>query len=263
MIPQVVRPYAMQSFIGHNQHLALYPEAYPQSMQLRKQRRHRDLARQAHHCLCCCILDQLNLQGKFHAEHIAIVISFQFFISGMFVKSAFLCILAWINQMQYQKIEKGFLSVPCLNRLFSFLGQFTLIALLFNPRRTLLIPNCLMFLLNIDTAFLLCASICLLHCLNLQIYLFPFFPSLPLPLSLFALFQAWTNMVLTVLNQIQSLPDQIFIALQPAVFPCISQLTCHVTDIRVRQALREWLGRVGRVYDIIVQKTLVALSKRD
>ncbi|XP_062980680.1 brefeldin A-inhibited guanine nucleotide-exchange protein 3 [Elgaria multicarinata webbii] len=64
--------------------------------------------------------------------------------------------------------------------------------------------------------------------------------------------QAWTNMVLTVLNQIQSLPDQIFTALQPAVFPCISQLTCHVTDIRVRQALREWLGRVGRVYDIIV-----------
>nr|XP_025033827.1 brefeldin A-inhibited guanine nucleotide-exchange protein 3 isoform X3 [Pelodiscus sinensis] len=64
--------------------------------------------------------------------------------------------------------------------------------------------------------------------------------------------QAWTNMVLTVLNQIQTLPDQIFTALQPAVFPCISQLTCHVTDIRVRQAVREWLGRVGRVYDIIV-----------
>ncbi|XP_014734550.1 PREDICTED: brefeldin A-inhibited guanine nucleotide-exchange protein 3 isoform X5 [Sturnus vulgaris] len=64
--------------------------------------------------------------------------------------------------------------------------------------------------------------------------------------------QAWTNMVLTVLNQIQALPDQTFTALQPAVFPCISQLTCHVTDIRVRQAVREWLGRVGRVYDIII-----------
>ncbi|XP_031820061.1 brefeldin A-inhibited guanine nucleotide-exchange protein 3 isoform X3 [Sarcophilus harrisii] len=64
--------------------------------------------------------------------------------------------------------------------------------------------------------------------------------------------QAWTNMVLTVLNQIQILPDQTFIALQPAVFPCISQLTCHVTDNRVRQAVREWLGRVGRVYDIII-----------
>uniref|UniRef100_A0A8D0HA53 ARFGEF family member 3 n=1 Tax=Sphenodon punctatus TaxID=8508 RepID=A0A8D0HA53_SPHPU len=64
--------------------------------------------------------------------------------------------------------------------------------------------------------------------------------------------QAWTNMVLTVLNQIQTLPDQTFTALQPAVFPCISQLTCHVTDIRVRQAVREWLGRVGRVYDILV-----------
>ncbi|XP_044530548.1 brefeldin A-inhibited guanine nucleotide-exchange protein 3 [Gracilinanus agilis] len=64
--------------------------------------------------------------------------------------------------------------------------------------------------------------------------------------------QAWTNMVLTVLNQIQILPDQTFIALQPAVFPCISQLTCHVTDNRVRQAVREWLGRVGRVYEIII-----------
>ncbi|NWR75042.1 BIG3 protein, partial [Centropus unirufus] len=64
--------------------------------------------------------------------------------------------------------------------------------------------------------------------------------------------QAWTNMVLTVLNQIQALPDPTFTALQPAVFPCISQLTCHVTDIRVRQAVREWLGRVGRVYDIII-----------
>ncbi|KAM4694675.1 LOW QUALITY PROTEIN: brefeldin A-inhibited guanine nucleotide-exchange protein 3 [Discoglossus pictus] len=64
--------------------------------------------------------------------------------------------------------------------------------------------------------------------------------------------QAWTNMVLTILNQIQILPDQMFTALQPAVFPCISQLTCHVTDIRVRQAVREWLGRVGRIYDIIL-----------
>lgn len=64
--------------------------------------------------------------------------------------------------------------------------------------------------------------------------------------------QAWTNMVLTILNQIQLLPDPTFIALQPAVFPCISQLTCHVSDLRVRQAVREWLGRVGRVYEIIL-----------
>uniref|UniRef100_UPI00398E517F brefeldin A-inhibited guanine nucleotide-exchange protein 3 n=1 Tax=Pristiophorus japonicus TaxID=55135 RepID=UPI00398E517F len=64
--------------------------------------------------------------------------------------------------------------------------------------------------------------------------------------------QAWTNMILTVLNQIQLLPDQTFTALQPSVYPSISQLTCHVTDVRVRQAVREWLGRVGRVYDIIM-----------
>lgn len=59
-------------------------------------------------------------------------------------------------------------------------------------------------------------------------------------------------MVLIILNQIQLLPDATFVALQPAMFPCFSQLTCHVTDLRVRQAVREWLGRVGRVYDIIL-----------
>uniref|UniRef100_A0A674CMC9 ARFGEF family member 3 n=1 Tax=Salmo trutta TaxID=8032 RepID=A0A674CMC9_SALTR len=62
--------------------------------------------------------------------------------------------------------------------------------------------------------------------------------------------QVWTNMVLTILTQIQLLPDPSFVALQPAMFPCISQLTCHVTDLQVRQAVREWLSRVGRMYDI-------------
>ncbi|KAF0027818.1 hypothetical protein F2P81_020559 [Scophthalmus maximus] len=64
--------------------------------------------------------------------------------------------------------------------------------------------------------------------------------------------QAWTNMVLTLLNQTLLLTDASFLALQPALYPCLSQLSCHVTDARVRQALREWLGRVGRLYDIIL-----------
>ncbi|XP_078144770.1 brefeldin A-inhibited guanine nucleotide-exchange protein 3 [Centroberyx gerrardi] len=63
--------------------------------------------------------------------------------------------------------------------------------------------------------------------------------------------QAWTNMVLTLLNQVLLLSDPSFLALQPALYPCLSQLSCHVTDARVRQALREWLGRIGRLYDII------------
>ncbi|KAM8859046.1 brefeldin A-inhibited guanine nucleotide-exchange protein 3 isoform 1-T1 [Spinachia spinachia] len=62
--------------------------------------------------------------------------------------------------------------------------------------------------------------------------------------------QAWTNMVLTLLNQVLLLSDSSFLALQPALYPCLSQLSCHVTDGRVRQALREWLCRVGRLYDI-------------
>ncbi|KAG7511870.1 brefeldin A-inhibited guanine nucleotide-exchange 3 isoform X1 [Solea senegalensis] len=64
--------------------------------------------------------------------------------------------------------------------------------------------------------------------------------------------QAWTNMVLTLLNHTLLLSDSAFLALQPALYPCLSQLSCHVTDGRVRQALREWLSRVGRLYDIIL-----------
>ncbi|XP_043992873.1 brefeldin A-inhibited guanine nucleotide-exchange protein 3 isoform X1 [Gambusia affinis] len=64
--------------------------------------------------------------------------------------------------------------------------------------------------------------------------------------------QAWTNMVLTLLNQVLLLSDSTFLALQPALYPCLSQLSCHVTDPRVRQALCDWLGRVGRLYDIIM-----------
>lgn len=71
-------------------------------------------------------------------------------------------------------------------------------------------------------------------------------------MSVFLPLQAWTNMVLTLLNQVLLLSDSSFLALQPALYPCLSQLSCHVTDARVRQALREWLGRVGRLYDIIV-----------
>ncbi|XP_078471542.1 LOW QUALITY PROTEIN: brefeldin A-inhibited guanine nucleotide-exchange protein 3 [Lampetra planeri] len=63
--------------------------------------------------------------------------------------------------------------------------------------------------------------------------------------------QAWTNMVLMLLNQLLGLPEPAFVALQPAIFPSLSQLTCHVTDSRVRQAVRDWLGRLGRVYSII------------
>uniref|UniRef100_A0A3P9MCI2 ARFGEF family member 3 n=1 Tax=Oryzias latipes TaxID=8090 RepID=A0A3P9MCI2_ORYLA len=63
---------------------------------------------------------------------------------------------------------------------------------------------------------------------------------------------AWTTMVLTLLNQVLALSDSSFLALQPVLYPCLSQLSCHVTDPRVRQALREWLGRVGRLYDIVM-----------
>uniref|UniRef100_A0A8C6UWP4 ARFGEF family member 3 n=1 Tax=Neogobius melanostomus TaxID=47308 RepID=A0A8C6UWP4_9GOBI len=67
--------------------------------------------------------------------------------------------------------------------------------------------------------------------------------------------QAWTNMVLALLDQVLLLSTPSFLALQPLLYPCLSQLTCHVTDPRVRQALREWLERVGRLYQITAERS--------
>lgn len=67
--------------------------------------------------------------------------------------------------------------------------------------------------------------------------------------------QAWTNMVLALLDQVLLLSTSSFLALQPLLYPCLSQLTCHVTDPRVRSALREWLERVGRVYQITAERS--------
>ncbi|KAJ3610946.1 hypothetical protein NHX12_023036 [Muraenolepis orangiensis] len=62
--------------------------------------------------------------------------------------------------------------------------------------------------------------------------------------------QAWTTMVTTVLNQVLMLCDSSFVALQPIFYPCFSQLTCHALDPRLRSALRDWLLRLGALYDI-------------
>ncbi|XP_051935629.1 brefeldin A-inhibited guanine nucleotide-exchange protein 3 isoform X2 [Hippocampus zosterae] len=63
--------------------------------------------------------------------------------------------------------------------------------------------------------------------------------------------QAWSNMVATALHQVLQLSDAAFVALQPALYPSVCQLALHITDGAVRQALCDWLGRVGRLYDIV------------
>ncbi|CAH1227063.1 ARFGEF3 [Branchiostoma lanceolatum] len=63
--------------------------------------------------------------------------------------------------------------------------------------------------------------------------------------------QTWTEIVLSTLQLLQKMPDKQFCALLPAVFPCINQLVCHVTDPGLRQAVRDWLERIGKVYGII------------
>ena len=61
----------------------------------------------------------------------------------------------------------------------------------------------------------------------------------------------WSDMILTMLQLLQLLPDSHFIALLPAVFPCLNQLICHVADNRVRQGVMEFMDRVAHFYGIV------------
>ncbi|XP_033635429.1 brefeldin A-inhibited guanine nucleotide-exchange protein 3-like isoform X2 [Asterias rubens] len=61
----------------------------------------------------------------------------------------------------------------------------------------------------------------------------------------------WSDMVHTMLQLLQLLPDSHFQALLPAVFPGINQLIRHVLDDRVRQAVVEFMDRVAHLYEIL------------
>ncbi|XP_078698608.1 brefeldin A-inhibited guanine nucleotide-exchange protein 3-like isoform X1 [Branchiostoma floridae x Branchiostoma belcheri] len=63
--------------------------------------------------------------------------------------------------------------------------------------------------------------------------------------------KTWTEIVLSTLQLLQKMPDKQFCTLLPAVFPCINQLVCHVIDPGLRNAVRDWLERIGKVYSII------------
>ena len=61
----------------------------------------------------------------------------------------------------------------------------------------------------------------------------------------------WGDMILTMLQLLQLLPDSHFVALLPAVFPCLNQLVCHVDNSRVRQGVMEFMDRVAQYYGIV------------
>eukprot|EP00057_Strongylocentrotus_purpuratus_P014165 XP_011668639.1 PREDICTED: brefeldin A-inhibited guanine nucleotide-exchange protein 3 [Strongylocentrotus purpuratus] len=63
--------------------------------------------------------------------------------------------------------------------------------------------------------------------------------------------QTWGNMLGTMLKLLQLLPDEQFSAFLPAIFPCINQLVCHVTNDQVRQGVMEFMDRVARIHGIV------------
>ncbi|XP_077977427.1 brefeldin A-inhibited guanine nucleotide-exchange protein 3-like [Glandiceps talaboti] len=63
--------------------------------------------------------------------------------------------------------------------------------------------------------------------------------------------KAWTDMILSMLQLLQLLPDRQFNCLLPATFPAVNQLVCHVTDTVVREAVMEFMERVARNHGII------------
>ena len=63
--------------------------------------------------------------------------------------------------------------------------------------------------------------------------------------------QAWTEMITGMIQLIQVLSDPLFKDLLPVTFPVVNQLTCHVTNPLVRQAVFEFMNRVSRIYNFV------------
>ncbi|XP_014676411.1 PREDICTED: brefeldin A-inhibited guanine nucleotide-exchange protein 3-like [Priapulus caudatus] len=63
--------------------------------------------------------------------------------------------------------------------------------------------------------------------------------------------QSWTEMVLTLFHLLQQLEDDQFKMYLPLVFNGIDQLVCHATDVCVKEALSQWLHRVGKLYSLV------------
>ncbi|XP_076076319.1 brefeldin A-inhibited guanine nucleotide-exchange protein 3-like isoform X2 [Mytilus galloprovincialis] len=63
--------------------------------------------------------------------------------------------------------------------------------------------------------------------------------------------QSWTELLCTTLGLFQQQPDGKFRLLQPAIFYCVNQLVCHAEDRRLREALGQWVHRIGVMIDCI------------
>ncbi|XP_071818615.1 brefeldin A-inhibited guanine nucleotide-exchange protein 3-like isoform X3 [Apostichopus japonicus] len=66
-----------------------------------------------------------------------------------------------------------------------------------------------------------------------------------------AMITTWSEMILTLLQLLQLLPDDIFQRLLPVVFPSVSQLICHVTNGKVRSGILEFMERVALLNEIV------------
>ncbi|KAJ8315611.1 hypothetical protein KUTeg_007761 [Tegillarca granosa] len=62
--------------------------------------------------------------------------------------------------------------------------------------------------------------------------------------------QSWTELLCTILELFKQLPDNKFDSLLPTIFYCVNQLVCHADDRRLKDALGQWLHRVGVMMEL-------------
>ncbi|XP_033096909.1 brefeldin A-inhibited guanine nucleotide-exchange protein 3-like isoform X2 [Anneissia japonica] len=66
-----------------------------------------------------------------------------------------------------------------------------------------------------------------------------------------ALLKSWSDMILSMMQLLQLLPDTQFQSILPIVFPSINQLVCHVKNDTVRQAVMEFMERIAHLYCVV------------
>ncbi|XP_071957051.1 brefeldin A-inhibited guanine nucleotide-exchange protein 3-like [Antedon mediterranea] len=66
-----------------------------------------------------------------------------------------------------------------------------------------------------------------------------------------ALLKSWSDMILSLMQLLQLLPDLQFQSILPIVFPCVNQLVCQVKNETVRHAVMEFMERIAHLYGVI------------
>ncbi len=62
--------------------------------------------------------------------------------------------------------------------------------------------------------------------------------------------KSWIEMICNLMQLFHQLSDEQYQALLPTIFNCVNQLVCYCQDVHLREALGQWIFRIGKMYHL-------------